>query len=485
MSEENNIISGFDSESEEAQAFAHGEQNDAAAPAGEDVEGGGTSEAEGVSDDAALFEADAQSTEGADILIQELPDVEAYGDSSDNEDDSEKYYCARCECEVPEFVTLCAECEARIKRYPFSSNAIFLFVIALFISFAGLIIAAANFPIAVNAIKGTNALNNGDLQKCYDYYDKSYSFADELNKRFSVVLPSGFSLFSSGNKTLVNQFIAINKLNGPFKTGQYIEKYFGDNVPSKLVGIKKEYDEIAKAYEALSKGFDEYYAAVGESGATYGGLMAVVDKIVSENDFPDYLVNYYRFLAARETGEDITVALELMDCIIAEKPGAYWLYASDAISLYKQSGDFTKALSICNEILKTDPTDSSAIAYSMSVLRMDGNYKGVLTVYEKAVKIVKTTPEIERQRAIVLMLQGKYKDAEKILVDNYDESTLTLEYAETLCACSLKTGNTKKFDEVCRLLAGYGIQLSESIQKLLSGDTTIEKIYLEGAGDTV
>jgi tetratricopeptide (TPR) repeat protein len=483
MNEENNKIPGIGSESGEARAD---EQSAATMPEDTPADNTGAPEAEDVSGDAALFEADTQPNMAADILIQELPDIETYADGADDEDEGEKFYCARCEREVPEHVTLCAECEAIIKKYPFSSNAIFLFVVAVFISVAGLIIAAANFPIVVNVIKGNSALQSGDLKKCYEYYDEAYSFVSNLNMPFSASLPTGYSLFSSGNKTLVNQFIAINRLNGPYQTGQYIEKYFGENVPSKLAGIKKEYDEIAKAAELMNNGFDGYYSAVGEEGeATYGGLMTVIDKIVSENDIPDYLVIYYRFLAAKETGEDMDVALRLMDSIIAEKPEAFWLYASDAVSLYKQSGDFAKALSICNNILKIDPTDSSAIAYSMSILRMDGNYNGALTVYEKAMKIIDTTPEIERQRAIVLMLQGNFEDAEKILIENYDESTLTVEYAETLCACALKTGNTEKFDEVCSLLAGYGIQLSESLQKLQSGETTIEKIYLEGTGDPV
>lgn len=236
MNEENNKIPGIGSESGEARAD---EQSAATMPEDTPADNTGAPEAEDVSGDAALFEADTQPNMAADILIQELPDIETYADGADDEDEGEKFYCARCEREVPEHVTLCAECEAIIKKYPFSSNAIFLFVVAVFISVAGLIIAAANFPIVVNVIKGNSALQSGDLKKCYEYYDEAYSFVSNLNMPFSASLPTGYSLFSSGNKTLVNQFIAINRLNGPYQTGQYIEKYFGENVPSKLAGIKR------------------------------------------------------------------------------------------------------------------------------------------------------------------------------------------------------------------------------------------------------
>ena len=432
-----------------------------------------------------LFESGFQNGVVADMLIQELEDVDCCGDAEESDSDAEKFHCPRCDRETADGSALCAECEAIVKKYPFSPNAIFLFIVALFISFIGLVAAAANYPIAANTAKGTLALKGGDLNKCYGFYDEAYSYAAALNKRYSDVLPMGFSLFSSGNKTLVYQFVALNKLNGPYSAGQYIEKYFGDKIPPKLVGIKREFDEISEAYSILSRGFDDYYTAIGDAEATYGGLMAVVDKIVASHDLPAYLITYYRFLAAVETDAGTDVAVELMDSVISEKPGAHWLYASDAIFLYKQSGDFVKALGICNEILKTDPTNTSAIAYSMSVLRMDGNFKGALSVYDKAMDITETTPEIERQRAIVLMLKGEYAEAETILIDNYDESTLTIQYAETLCACAVMTGNGKKYDEVRELLESYEISLSESILGLQSGTVTVEEIYLEGGGDSV
>ncbi len=480
MSDENNRLP--DDENEDADSLSVCESDGLI----ENKSFSDTDEAAAQPPDEAPEEADIKSDGSTDILIQGLEDVGEHTDEAEPEDEGEKFYCARCEREVPEYVTLCYDCEARIRRYPFSSNDIFLFIIVVFISLVGLVTAWANFPIVVNVIKGTNALNQSRLEKCYDYYDEAYAYANELNQQFSGMIPSGCTLFTSGNNTLVNQFVALNKLNGPYKTGQKIVEYYGDNVPPRLAGIKVEYDKIAAAYEVLNKGFEDYYNAIGENGtATYGGLMNVIDTAVAKNDFPTYIVNYFKFLVVQETDQDINLALELMDNIITDKPDAFWLYAANAISLYKQSGDFDKALSICNEILKTDPTNAATIASSMSVLRMDKNYTGALSVYNKAMDVIETTPEIERQRAIILMLQGDYKTAESLLIKNFDESTVTKEYAETLCACALKTGNTDKFDEVCQFLAKYGVQLSESIQQLQAGKTTIEKIYLEGAGEPV
>ena len=62
---------------------------------------------------------------------------------------------------------------------------------------------------------------------------------------------------------------------------------------------------------------------------------------------------------------------------------------------------------------------------------------------------------MERQRAIVLMLQGKLDQARDILIDAYNPETANLEHVATLCVCAHLCGDTSVYAEYKALLDSY------------------------------
>ncbi len=437
--------------------------------------------------DGEFIPGDANVPADPDILIQGLDDVNQSGndDSSDDDGfDSVKNYCARCECEIPEYVTLCADCEAQIKKYPFSSKSIFLFILTVFFSCIGILGASANLPIAFKVASGDIAYYQDDIEKCYNCYNDAYKLSQALSNGLSAYTPENCVLFSSGSYALVNQFRAMYKLNGPYDAGSYISQFFGSNVPKGLADMKAEYDTIVSCYNDIDKLFSEYYEGIGENGTPdLTKLTAIVDNLGKAKNYPSYLLDYYRFTAATYASADVSVRKGYMDKVISAKPDALWLYASSAISLYKESENFDKALKICSTLLKKNPLDTSALAYSMSILRMQGDLVGAMKVYNSSAKLVEKQIELERQKAIILMLNGKYDEAEKVLIASYSDDTVTEVYANTMLICCHETGNTAKSDEINALLQKYNVSESQDVADYISGKTTVRKIFTKGTGD--
>ena len=119
----------------------------------------------------------------------------------------------------------------------------------------------------------------------------------------------------------------------------------------------------------------------------------------------------------------------------------------------------------------------------MSILRMKGDFDGALAIFDKAIDVADTPFEIARQKAIVLLLRDDAAQASALLDEYYDISTLTLNYAETMCACAVMTKDTEKYDEIVGVLAQYQIEEPEKIVQLKDGKITLEDIYMKGTGE--
>ncbi|MCR5484358.1 MAG: tetratricopeptide repeat protein [Clostridiales bacterium] len=420
-----------------------------------------------------------------DILIQGLSDISEYDSRPDEDLHEDTPVCSRCGAPVSHSAEMCEDCERLIKKYPVAVRSVVFAFIAVFVAVVGTVAFIANRPIASDVYSGDKALRDGKLSDCYQYYESAYSFSSALNSAFK--LPSGISLFTSGNGTLSKQFTAIYKLNGPYECGSRIEDFYGDKIPRRLRGIKAEYDMIVKVNSVVDKRFSDYYDSIGDKkNETLEGLVAVIDDIEKEYKFPSYMMNYYRFLSSMAVMADLDVRKGYLDKVMNEKPDALWLYASYGISIYKESGDLNRALYICKELLKLDPTDPSVLAYTVSVLRMSKEYDKAIAFYEKAVKTVDPDIEMIRQYAIILMLQGQYDKAEKMLIDAYEESPEEASeyYLETMCACFIMTENEDDFKRAVDDLSERGRTLPEKITSLRLGETTLEEIFTEGNGET-
>ncbi|MCL2508713.1 MAG: hypothetical protein FWF05_06010 [Oscillospiraceae bacterium] len=425
---------------------------------------------------------------GADVLIQDLEDITEETPADDAEDEGEKFYCARCEQEVPEFTELCEDCERKIKRYPISFGKFILAFLLMLVSMTGALTVLVNYPIALSVFKGDVALSRKELAKCYEYYAEAYEKSAELNM-LSAPPSAGISpytFFTSGNNTLARQFLAINELNGPYVSGQYLERYYEDKkVPFLLRGIKKEYDGIAAAVERMNEEYELYFQNVQtEDDVNFSDLLAILARIEAEGSYPGYIMEYFRMEAAKMTNADLETRLSHIEKVIEMNSDAMWLYAADAIAAYKESGDFAKALSVCQKLIKKDRTNPSAVADAMSVLRMDGKFGEAMQLYDMSMNNMEQNPAMEREFAIIMLLQGDVDGAHDRLTENYvmDEN-LTAKYVYALMISALLAEDDEMYGEMNMLLIQNGMMTPDKIQRLGAGSVTVQDIFMKGTGE--
>ena len=126
-------------------------------------------------------------------------------------------------------------------------------------------------------------------------------------------------------------------------------------------------------------------------------------------------------------------------------------------------------------------TTSINIAYTMAELRLLQKYDEALTVYERALALTAPSSEMERQRAIILMLQGDSKTAQDILVASYSPSTATLEHVATIAVCAHMNADTAVYREYKALLDSY-VPYAQ-VDLFAAGEITLEDIFLSHGGE--
>ena len=413
-----------------------------------------------------------------DILIQDLEDVEE--DAVFENETATAYLCSRCEAPVSEGEIYCEECSKTVSAYPFRKSAGICVFLTFIVCIFSVLLLGVNSLIANPVLNGDISLSEGDIESCYAYYSDAYNLSQTLQK--NIFSDSSLSYFSVGSKTLAKQIIALEKLNGTVAAGDMIKQFFPVNVPRNLKGIKAEYDAIEEFVLEVQKAFADYSENLGDKEASYSEMSVILEGIIkNSSSAPEYMVEYYRFSLAYSMSDDPALTCGYLDTLIAVAPDELWLYASDGINAYKLAGEYTKALSVCNNLLKIAPTDTSVLAYTMSVLRLMEKYDEALSVYQSAVSTVSPSPELERQRAVILMLQGDTETAESILIDSFSTQGATLPHLATLVVCAFSNGSDDVFEEYKKLLDGYAT--FTQVEQFIAGEITVEDIFLTLGGE--
>ena len=416
--------------------------------------------------------------EEPDILIQDLENIPQAAAPETDESGSR---CVRCDKSIPEGEDFCADCLQTMRTYPIAPGAWIGAVLAVLFGLFGLFILSVNMLIARPVAQGDHALEDGDLRGCYNHYQESYNVAHRLNEL--LFSKSDMPFFTNGSRTLEKQIVALRKLNGPYQAGKTIESFYGAKPPKQLRATYAEYQQIAAFVNEMQTRYYEYKNTL-ESGETgdCDEMLALVEAAAKKlPDTPDYIVQYYRFSVCFSVSDDPARTCALLDELIDMQPDALWMYASEGIRAYNQNEEYEKALSICNALMQLDASDPATVAYTMAELRLLNKFDDALTIYERALKLTEASSEMQRQRAIILMLQGEYETAQQLLVDSYSASTATLEHVATIALCAFANGDDAVYKEYKSLLDSY--MPFEQVDLFASGECTLEDIFLSGGGE--
>ena len=416
--------------------------------------------------------------EEPDILIQDLEDIPVEPPVPEQ---ATGPVCARCDAPVPPGETYCEDCTARMGAYPMRPLGWLVGAVGIVVCLLSLFLLATNGLIASPVLRGDNAMQKGDLRECYAGYADSYDIAAQMN---DLLFPgASVTLFTNGTRTLEKQIRAMYLLNGPYQAGKVIDSYFGAQTPRSLRDIDAQYRAIEEFVEDMQNAFSDYRSTLeaGETG-DYGAMIALVDAGAKRHpQTPDYMVQYYRFSVSYSLGDDTARTCEALDTLVDMQPDALWLYASEGIRAYNLDTQYDKALRICNRLMQRDASNTASVAYTIAQLRLLKRFDDALAVYDEAVKLTDPSSEMERQRAIVLMLQGELEQAKDILIDAYSPETANLEHVATLAVCAYLCEDEATYAEYKALLDSY-MPFSQ-VDSLTAGDITLEDIFLSGGGE--
>ena len=414
-----------------------------------------------------------------DILIQDLEDIPQ--DASAVSDETETAVCERCASPVGDGEVYCASCIEQMHRYPIRIGAVIGAVLTVIVMLFSVFVLGVNLLISHQVVQGDEAMKKGDLRGCYTFYANSYGVAQRLNE---LLVPNASKpYFTNGSATVQKQIRALYRLNGPYQAGQTINSLFAGNVPASLRDIHDEYTHIAAFVEEMQNSVSDYKDALesGDSGS-YDEMIALVEDALKKHpETPQYMAEYYRFSVSYSLADDPERTCKHLDTLVEIAPDSLWLYASEGIRAYNLAERYTDALTLCNRLMKLDASAPSTIAYTMAQLRLLQKYDEAMQVYERGLTLTQTSSEMERQRAILLMLQGESKAAEEILIESYNPATATLEHLATLCVCAYMNDSTQVYKEYKTLLDSY-IPFAQ-VDSFVAGDITLEDIFLTHGGE--
>ena len=416
--------------------------------------------------------------EEPDILIQDLEDIP---DSPLPPERPTGPVCARCDTPVPQGETYCDDCTAKMGAYPMRPLAWLGGAAGVVVCLLSLFLLATNILIARPVLRGDKAMRQDDLRSCYAGYADSYNIAARLNE---LLFPNAsVTLFTNGSRTLEKQILATHALNGPYQAGRAIDSFFPDSTPESLQDIYAQYKTICAFVEDMQRSFSDYRDTLeaGETG-DYVTMIDLVEEGARRNpQTPDYMILYYRFSVSYSLGDDTARTCKLLDELIAAQPDALWLYASEGIRAYDLDAQYDKALNICNCLMQRDASNTASIAYTIAQLRLLRHFDDALAIYDNALPLTEPSSEMERQRAIVLMLRGDCEQALDILVKSYNPETSNLEHVATIAVCAYLCDDPETYAEYKTLLDSY--MPFAQVDSLAAGDITLEDIFLSGGGE--
>lgn len=430
----------------------------------------------------------APTPEEPEILIQDLEDVPAPETALPHAVDLTAR-CARCSRSVPGGTEYCDACLQIMRACPIAPGAWVGAALCVLAALAAAVVLCLNLTITWHISRGDAALAADDLKTCYAEYRASYTAAAQINGRIAALLdrlhvPHGeLSLFSNGSHALDRQILAMARLNGPYEAGEAIERLYGERPPQTLKAVYAQYKTLSAYDVEVAKGLAAYRDSITvDDPGDYNKMAALADSALEKvPQTPDYMAQFYRFHFSFMLSDDPARTCRLLDQLIDMAPDAHWLWASEGIHAYDQGEEYVKALSICNRLMKLDAGSSATVAYTMMQLRLLGQPKDALDIYDRALALTEPSSEMQRQKAIVLMLDGTYDEALELLTASYSPQTATLEHLATIALCAYAAGDEDVYLEYKAKLDGY--RPFEQVDLFVAGNITLEDIFLVGGGE--
>lgn len=483
-------------------------------------------------------ETDAEETSEAQE-IDDSEDENTENEAENPEEDEEEYeLCPVCEeNRITGDMNYCEACEAAmLKRKPpilawvCGAAVITLSLFALMLSF---LISAP----AVQVIKGDIAAKNNSWYTAFLEYSEVDTVVSEVN---SILGSSPLNNFvKTGSDVRIKLINAVANYSNPLDAYSYASKFFSEEEIEKnatLRGYKQMQESYELSYNTLYEGIEMMTS--GES--TYEEVTAKFESFRGTEGIEDIYVDYFITVAAnyfRIPPQEQVACFEKIDASAKASGKDYsWLYYIDYANTLNDAGESKKAIALLDEKIEKDNTaydyytlkmktqiadgnlaaaeetcnafekynegyDSAFILRAM-LMRCQGKMSEARELLNEALQTYGTIPELYRQLALVYLLEGDYDNAYEQAYIAYttaynryyyygDSSAYTVELDNTVYICAYlcnKLGEMTSQNAiyVTDILASYeGVELSDKLNSIISGEKTVQEVLKEGECDLV
>lgn len=483
-------------------------------------------------------EAEENTEERTEPAETEVTEAEEAEEETVEAEEEEYELCPVCgENRLPENSNYCEECEAAMlkRKPPFlawvcGAAVLVLSVFALVCSF---LVSAP----AIQVIKGDAAAKNNSWYTAFLEYSEVDTVVSEVN---SILGSSALNnLVQSGSDVKLKLINAVAKYSNPLDAYSYASNYFTEEEIEKnatLRGYKEMQEAYAFNYETLYEGIEIMYSEDG----TYEEVVAKFESFRGTEGVEDIFVDYFITAAAsyyRLSAEEQLACFEKIDASAKASGNDYrWLYYIDYANMLNDAGESEKAIALLDEMIAEDNT-----AYDYYTLKMktqiaqgkldaaeetcsafEANNEGYDTTYilravllrcqgktseakellNEALETYGTVPELYRQLALLYLLEGDYDNAYEQAYTAYvtaynryyyygDSNAYTVELDNTVYICSYLCNELGEMTSenaiyITDVLSSYeGVELSDKLNSIISGEKTVQEVLTEGECDLV
>ncbi len=469
---------------------------------------------------------------------EEVKNDESESEESPKEVIDSETLCPFCgKREKAEDSDYCPECEAAMlsRKIPFFAWLCGL-VAVVFSVFALALVFILSAP-SLQVAKADSYARDNCWYSAYTEYANVPSVVEELN----TILGGESPFVQTGTNLAVKKFDALAHYTSPLEAFYYegttVQHLEGSSNP-----VMKDYYEIYNSYlESYDIVLEKLDTEFGDTEPSIEEMHEVVEALRGTEGMNDIWVDYYHFTFAYNYGESDEIKLEYLKAIdenVKEGKLDYsWLYYTEIADLLYSMNDNAGAIEYLDKLTEKDKTNFGAYELKMRIFIQDEGLEkakalldefkkyndGIDTAYvleimymrcakeyDKALELCTealeeygTSPEINRQLALLYLLKGDYDKAYESVYTAYsnavyiaqyyqDQSSLTDQLYYTMYLCSylesesgsMTTENAEETTAIINDLKDFASEC-DGVNAIINREKTLEQVLTEGDFDLV
>lgn len=389
----------------------------------------------------------------------------------------------------------CSECDAGLRHYPFDFLNIFFAVIAVcFVFYAGYVFAdhtetfvavqkadslkaAGKVYDAVDAYAAAaNTMRNDHINGELVYKREillayQAGFIGELSEVAANIHTWELSLphFRAVKAALDNSAIFLTTWEN---AGTIVSQYFSIDVQ------EIPYDDLIAKLDAMKTA--EVVAGTDEDGEPTTAANAYNPEV---NRYSAGVIAFFKYRLAMLCEKDLETQIGFLEELQAAEPQYVWLYAPLLSELYAKTGRDIEPLCLLME--QNNTQDNSPALARVIQKRIAGQYEEATALCDKALENSDDlTDEFYRQKALVLLAQGNYRDAYTTVNTAFQNSTSpSFQTVYTVAVCAAAAGEETAYKEVISMLENSGYTVPAEVTGFKDGSVTLNQILFEGDYD--